>query len=102
EPDKDFIMRRRAIAEDYWVNKPQLERIGMFMIATSVAFLGVGASIWIGWSYLLLITAILLNEITMYRWRKQRNLSLDIIDDAQIQRNRERIRKTLPNVPPEG
>ena len=93
---KSFIMRRRAAAEDYWINKPQLERIGIFMIATASAFLvsvsdaAFGVGVWPGFAYLLLAASIMANEAVMYMWRRQRNAVLERIDDDEVRANRER------------
>lgn len=93
---KEFILRRRAAAEEYWINKPQLERIGMFMIATVGAFLVsvsdavFGVPVWQGLAYGLLFVSIISNEVVMHRWRRQRNAVLDRISDDEAQANRER------------
>lgn len=97
---KPFIMKRRAVAEDYWINKPQLERIGMLMISTAGAFLiavsdvAFGIKLWPGLAYGLLVTAIAVNEITMHRWRLQRNTALYKINDEEARANRERTKKS--------
>ena len=94
---KPFIMRRRAAAEDYWINKPQLERIGLFMIAAAGAFLlsvsdaAFNVKLWVGYAYLLVMAAITANEVTMRRWRLQRNAVLNKIDADEARANRDRI-----------
>ena len=94
---RPFIMRRHAVAEDYWINKPQLERIGIFMIATVGAFLlsvtdvVFGFKPWAGLAYLLVVSSIVTNEAVMYRWRRQRNAVLDAINEDEARANRERV-----------
>lgn len=104
---QEFILRRRKVAERYWVFRPQLERIGILMIATVVALLCslpdalFGVDVWIGVSYIILCSAITLNEMQMRVWRQERNAALLIIDDDEVAANRARSQDGDPeSVPP--
>ena len=84
-----FILERREVALDYWVWKPQLARIGLMMIGTIVAFLAATADKVFGYNpgtytpNLIIIAIIVANEITMDKWRTQRDRRLEDIDSRQ-------------------
>ena len=93
---KPFIMRRRAIAEEYWIRKPQLERIGLMMIAYMLAFLTIyskdiiGVPIWKEISYAIVMVTIFFNEMTMIRWRRERDNELEKVELDQELADRQR------------
>lgn len=98
---KEFIMRRRAVAEDYWIKKPQLERIGLMMIGNVAAFTVLfsgqifGVKLPVQLAYAIVIIVIVVNEITMFRWRKQRDAAINRIEDDEEDANRERTKEAL-------
>ncbi len=86
---KAFIMRRREVAKEYWIWKPQIERITIMIIFTLVAFtlasseLTFGFKVWPWVPYLIIIFTIIGNEYTMGIWRSQRDQELDLIEENQ-------------------
>ncbi len=96
DDEKQFIMQRRKIAEDYWVWKPQIERIGLMMIGVFIAFLLAtsdrvfGLRVWEELPYAVLILIIVANEITMGRWRIERDTRLEEVDLRQTEAERRR------------
>lgn len=90
---REFILRRRKVAENYWIFKPHLERIGILMIATVVALLAsltkeiLNFSLWIGVAYIILCSAIALNELHMRLWRKERDSELKLIESDEAADN---------------
>ena len=98
---KEFILGRRKIADEYWVQRPQLERIGAIMIATAGALLLAlsqplfSIEIWRGAPYLLMVVAITCNEVTMSRWRAARDRALNDIEEAEETANRARTGELL-------
>lgn len=98
---KEFIMRRRAVAEEYWIKKPHLERIGLMMIGNVAAFTVLfseqifGMKLPVQLAYGIVIAVIVANEITMFRWRKERDLAINRIEDDEESANRERSKEAL-------
>lgn len=95
DPEAAYVNLRRSIARIYWLEKPQLERIGFMMILVNIAFLVsvsdkiIGYAIWPVVSYGVMIAAIVINETTMARWRRERDRGLDKIalqQEAAIRR----------------
>jgi hypothetical protein len=86
DPTREFSLRRADVIEDYWIRRPQLERIGLMMIATCVAFLLCFSKEILGFStplaipYFVVICMILLNGQTMRSWRKKRDRALNQIE----------------------
>ncbi|MFN0113251.1 MAG: hypothetical protein ACKVPY_01090 [Paracoccaceae bacterium] len=92
-PDTDwkepYIRRRREIALDYWVQRPQIERIGAMMMGTAVVIaisaqttiMGVLVSDWVPAIGIVLI--IFGNELTMGLWRTERDRRLDAVQDDE-------------------
>jgi hypothetical protein len=84
-----FILRRRAAAADYWINRPQVERIGAMMMGTAVvialtALSGQGGYRVPDWVPVAIIIAIIVaNEVTMDIWRTRRDRRLDAIQDDE-------------------
>lgn len=101
---KEFIMRRRAVAEDYWIKKPHLERIGLMMIGNVGAFVIVfseqifGIKLPIQLAYAVVIAVIIGNEITMLRWRKERDKAINKIEDDEEDANRERSQELVHKI----
>jgi len=104
---RPFISRRRGVATEYWIYRPQIERIGLMMIATMTAFLLLFAkhefefasdgaknvvTVWL--PYLIVIAVIVSNEITMRRWRRARDQDLRAIE--RDEEEAERIRDNVP------
>jgi len=93
---KRFIMRRREIAEQYCIRKPQLERIGLMMAANMFAFVlassdtFAGVRIWEEIPYIVVIAIIVANEITMFGWRRQRNRAIESVEREQEIADRDR------------
>ncbi len=93
DPDLDqrakFIMQRRHVALQYWVFRPQVERIGLMMVCfTTILILSrpdnpFGLDIPDDLLRLILGIVILTNEITMQVWRRDRNAKLNIIDERE-------------------
>lgn len=87
DPLRELILRRRAVAFDYWVERPQLVRITIFITAISATVLMLGSS---GLApnfpykseiaYSVLMIAILANTTTMGVWRRARDAVLHEID----------------------
>lgn len=90
-----FILARREIALDYWVWRPQLERIGFMMIGVIIAFLfaiserAYGITIWDKLPYFIIMVIIFSNEVTMGRWRIARDIRLEEVDTRQEEHERE-------------
>lgn len=86
DPFREFSLHRADVIEEYWIRRPQLQRIGLMMIATSVAFSLCFSKELAGFStprvipYLVMIGMILANKYTMLSWRKKRDQALDQID----------------------
>jgi hypothetical protein len=84
-----FILRRRAVAADYWINRPQVERIGAMMMGTAVvvalsALSGQGGYVVPDWVTVgVIIGIVVANEVTMDFWRTQRDRRLDAIQDDE-------------------
>jgi len=84
-----FIKERRAVALEYWVWKPQIERVSLMMMGTIIAFLAATAqpvfeiSVWSYLPHTIIILVILGNEITMSNWRVERDRALEDIDARQ-------------------
>ena len=84
-----FIKERRAVALEYWVWKPQIERVSLMMFGTLLAFLAAtaeqvfGVSVWTHASKFIIICVILANEIVISLWRIERDTALEDIDDRQ-------------------
>lgn len=102
DPYKKFIMKRREIAEDYWIWKPQIERIGLMMMGVVAAFIAASSEkifavpIWDEVPYFMLIIVISANEITMMKWRIKRDGGLIAIDQQQESEERERTAIDIP------
>lgn len=90
-----FILARREIALDYWVWRPQLERIGLMMIGVIIAFLSViseqafGIAIWDKLPYFIIMVVIFANEVTMGQWRIARDIRLEEVETQQEEHERE-------------
>lgn len=89
DPVAPLVLERRKIALEYWVWKPQLSRIGLMMIGTIAAFLAATSEdvfdVYVG-SYtpqIIIIFIICANEITMDRWRVERDRALERIEARQ-------------------
>ena len=99
---KPFIMRRRAVAEEYWIQNPQLERIALMMIAFIVAIMFsiseplFGIKVHQGVPYSVVIITIIMNEYTMSKWRMIRNEKLNEINTEQLESDRQRINNPPP------
>ncbi len=84
-----FIKERRAVALEYWVWKPQIERVSLMMFGTLIAFLAAtaepvfGISVWSHAPNFIIIAVIVANEATMSKWRIERDLALEDIDAKQ-------------------
>ncbi len=84
-----FILRRRAVAVDYWINRPQIERIGAMMMGTAlvIVLIALGAQSGIrvpDWLPVLVIVGVIAaNEVTMDIWRTARDRRLEAIDDDE-------------------
>lgn len=89
-----FIMDRRKVALDYWVWRPQLERIGFMMIGVIFAFLAsvservYGLEIWKSFPYFIIMIIIFCNEMVMGGWRIKRDVELEEIDARQEEHER--------------
>lgn len=87
DPTREFIERRRAAAEEYWVARPQVERIGLMMIANGIALvIASGAmnqyltfELWPGLPHLIIMTSVLINEAVIRGWRLVRDDKLTAI-----------------------
>lgn len=85
DPSGEFVLRRRAAAEGYWIARPQIERIGLIMIVMVIAILlstpaalaeiapAIGALPGKEAAYILVMITILANTATMAIWRKSRD-----------------------------
>ncbi|WP_022729965.1 hypothetical protein [Fodinicurvata sediminis] len=84
-----FIKERRTIALEYWVWKPQIERVSLMMFGTLAAFLAAtaqpvfGIKVWPYTANFMIIAVILANEAIMSRWRIERDLALEDIEARQ-------------------
>lgn len=84
-----FIKERRAVALEYWVWKPQIERVSLMMFGTLIAFLAAtsepvfGIIIWPHTSNFIIISVIIANEATMSKWRVERDFALEDIEARQ-------------------
>ena len=84
-----FIKERRAVALEYWVWKPQIERVSLMMFGTLVAFLIatenslLGYEIWPYAANIIIMAIIIANEATMSKWRVERDLALEDIEARQ-------------------
>lgn len=104
DPSREFVLRRRAVAEAYWIARPQIERIGLVMIAMVVAILlSVSDAIsnllpWLGpelrkqLAYCVVIVTVLVNTATMALWRRSRDVDLRDIDADEARALEERVR----------
>lgn len=81
----DDLRARRAVIESYYLTRPQIERAATIMffsfVALSLALAGNGASTDIRnrvhvASYAIVIINVLVSEIVIGRWRRQRDLQL--------------------------
>ena len=87
DPAGDFVARRRAVAEEYWIARPQIERIGLMMIANGLALVLssggldklLGFEVWPGIPIAIVIGAIAVNEVVIHRWRWARDAKLAMI-----------------------
>ncbi|MFO1241632.1 MAG: hypothetical protein U1E36_00270 [Rickettsiales bacterium] len=101
---KEFIMRRRAVAEEYWIKKPQLERIGLMIIGNVAAFVALfseqifGVALPIQIPYAMVVFVIAANEIIMFRWRKERDKAINKIEDDEEEANRKRTKEEVAHV----
>ncbi|WP_322865237.1 hypothetical protein U5922_002910 [Aquicoccus sp. G2-2] len=90
-----FIQRRREVALDYWVWRPQIERIGLMMIGTLIAFLTAasaklyGIRVWPNTAQFIIMGIILTNEIVMGSWRVSRDRKLEQIEADQEDHERQ-------------
>lgn len=93
---KKFIMQRREAAENYWIRKPQIERVGVMMIGVVVAFMAAfseqifGFALWEWVPVAVIIFTIAANEYTMGKWRVERDRELERIDAEQEEEDRRR------------
>lgn len=84
-----FIRERRAVALDYWVWKPQLERVSLMMFGTLIAFLAAtaepvfGVALWPHTANFIVVAVIIANEVTMSMWRIERDRVLEDIETRQ-------------------
>lgn len=84
-----FIKERRAVALEYWVWKPQIERVSLMMFGTILAFLAAtaepvfGILIWPQTAYFIIMAVIVANEATMSKWRIERDIALEMIEAKQ-------------------
>ncbi|MDP2618824.1 MAG: hypothetical protein Q8P46_01380 [Hyphomicrobiales bacterium] len=101
---KPFIMRRREIAEEYWINRPHIERIGLMIVGFMLAFLAaiseqvIGIKVWKEVPYLIVIFTIFANEVTMVRWRRLRDKALETVDLEQEHADRRRTGELTPEM----
>jgi hypothetical protein len=87
DPASEFITRRRAVAEEYWVACPQVERIGLMMIANGIALVIasgasdkiIGVELWPGLAHIIIIAAVVINEVVIFGWRDARDCKLAAI-----------------------
>lgn len=97
DPHKQAILQRRLVAAKYRIERPQLERIGIMMAVIMLAFLLKAAPdifpiplpSWL--AYPLVISAILANEVVMWKWRRQRDRDLEDINAQQKEIDRQRM-----------
>ncbi len=95
---KPFIMRRREVARDYWIWKPQIERITIMIFFTLLAFTLAssedvfGFDSWDWLPYLVIILTIIGNEYVMGKWRTERDNALDLIEEDQTAHEVEMIK----------
>lgn len=97
DADRHFVLRRRAVAETYWIERPQLERIMVMVFANVIALLihllpailptlaGLVNDPWLtygkdGLATAIIVGTILWNEGILSKWRKERDNKLDEID----------------------
>jgi len=101
---KPFIMRRREIAEEYLINRPHIERIGLMIVGFMLAFLAaiseqvIGIKVWKEVPYLIVIFTIIANEVTMVRWRRLRDKALETVDLEQEHADRRRTGELTPEM----
>lgn len=106
--NKPFIMRRRAVAEDYWIKRPHIERIGTMMIVEMIAFMArfsepiIGYSVPIAVPYVIVMAAIAMNEHTMIKWRRVRDRQLDAIDEDQARAEHQREEEIAAQIAEHG
>ena len=105
EPYKRTILLRRKMAEEYWIDRPQLERIGLVIIANVAALLlsvskpVFGFNTWIGFPNIIVLSAIIANEWTMTVWRRVRDKKIHSIEQEEevINKEQEAINKIKRN-----
>lgn len=82
----EYASQKEKIAEKYWIDKPQMERIGLLMISACIIII-------IGYSntelnikipvlvpYCITILTIIINELVMKIWRKERDDALAALE----------------------
>jgi hypothetical protein len=86
DPLREFSLRRADVIEEYWIRRPQVQRIGLMMITTSLALCLCFSKELAGFPtprvipYLVMVSMILANKYTMHFWRKKRDQALEQID----------------------
>jgi len=97
DPHRAYVVRRAEVLEEYWIKKPQLQRIGLMMICASSALIVsfseqvAGVYVPVTLPYLIVITCILVNGHVMRSWRKVRDDALRVIDFEEDQEFGKRI-----------
>lgn len=87
--------QRRKIAEEYWLEKPQLARVVVLILCTMIVFLLLLSGDAYGFNVprfvpvFILISMILVNEWIMTKWRAVRTEALAEVREAEERVNRE-------------
>lgn len=97
DPLRDIVLRRRAVAIGYWVERPQLVRITIFLAVIGGAVLLLGSTYATDVpfrreaAYVLVMLAILVNTTTMGVWRHARDIDLRNIEADEMDLKESRV-----------
>jgi len=89
DPTRDLILRRRAVAESYWIGRPQLVRITIMLAVVSCAIMLTGSILTAELphkreiAYVIIMGAILVNTTIMAAWRQSRDADLANINEDE-------------------
>lgn len=90
DPTRDLILRRRAVAESYWIGRPQLVRITILLAVVGCAIMLTGSILTAEIphkreiAYIIIMIAILVNTTAMAVWRRSRDDDLGNINDDEM------------------
>ncbi|MEL7116635.1 MAG: hypothetical protein AAGP08_13810 [Pseudomonadota bacterium] len=97
DPSVEFVRGRRAVAIEYWIDRPQVERVAVMLLATNLIIvfaatnffdlLGGDVADIQSWEFhlaaVLIAVVIIGNEFIMIAWRRVRDRALRAIENEQ-------------------